>query len=137
MRVIAARLHPGQDLKLELERLAAGRGIGAGYVLTCVGSLARALLRPAGRAEPVVFEGPLEIVCLAGTLAPQGVHLHLVVSDEDCATHGGHLLAGCVVRTTAELVLGAEDAMTFARKADAATGYDELVVHQRRPPADD
>jgi hypothetical protein len=36
-------------------------------------------------------------------------------------------LAGGTVRTTAEVVLAADDRLLFGREYDPATGYDELV----------
>jgi hypothetical protein len=36
-------------------------------------------------------------------------------------------------RTTAEVVLAADDGLLFAREHDPATGYDELVVRERDP----
>ncbi len=50
--------------------------------------------------------GELEILSLAGTLSPDGVHLHMAVADSSGTVIGGHLCAGSLVRTTAELVLG-------------------------------
>jgi uncharacterized protein len=41
------------------------------------------------------------------------------------------LAEGCTVRTTAEVVLAADDRQVFAPEHDPATGYDELVVRQR------
>ena len=37
------------------------------------------------------------------------------------------------MRTTAEVVLAADDRLLFAREHDPATGYEELVVHERDP----
>jgi hypothetical protein len=37
------------------------------------------------------------------------------------------------VRTTAEVVVAADDQLVFAREHDPATGDDELVVRQRAP----
>jgi hypothetical protein len=39
-----------------------------------------------------------------------------------------------VVRTTAEVVLGADDRLRFDREPDPDTGYDELVVRQVEEP---
>ena len=128
-RTLAARLGPGQDLRGGLLELAArGRPWRAGWVATCVGSLSRVELRLAGRSGPTVLEGRFEIVALVGTLSPDGAHLHLAVADEDGRTAGGHLRAGCLVRTTAEVVLTVTDELAFGRVHDPATGYDELTV---------
>jgi hypothetical protein len=37
------------------------------------------------------------------------------------------------VRTTAEVVLGADDRLAFGREHDPVTGYDEPVVRERDP----
>ena len=133
MRTIALRLGPGADLKAELLALAAREGVPAGWVLTCVGSLSHARLRLAGGAEHGTWQGPFEIVALTGTLSQDGSHLHLAVADHQGRTVGGHLAEGCTVRTTAEVVLGVDDRLLFAREHDPATGYDELVVRERDP----
>ena len=131
MRTIALRLGPGADLKAELLALAAREGVRASWVLTCVGSLSRARLRLAGGVEHGTWQGPFEIVALTGTLSQDGSHLHLAVADHQGRTVGGHLAEGCTVRTTAEVVLAADDRLVFAREHDPATGYDELVIRER------
>lgn len=131
LTALALRLRPGVDLKRELAALATREQLRAGVVLTCVGSLTRVNLRHADRAEGVAREGHFEILSLVGTLAPGGVHLHLAVADGDGVTFGGHLLDGCTVFTTAEVVVGELDALQFAREPDAATGFRELVVTVR------
>ena len=133
MRTIALRLRPGADLKAELLALAARERIPAGWMLTCVGSLSRVRLRLAGGTEHATWQGPFEIVALTGTLSQDGGHLHLAVADQQGRTIGGHLAEGCTVRTTAEVVVAADDRLLFAREHDPATGYDELVVRERDP----
>jgi uncharacterized protein len=128
MRTIPIRLRPGQDLKQELIALNQREQIQAGWVLTCVGSLSRLSLRLAGASSHLRREAPFEIVSLVGTFSPDGVHLHLAVADEQGAMVGGHLADGCVVRTTAEIVVGADDAHRFSRHPDPTTGYDELAI---------
>ncbi|HSO51962.1 MAG TPA: PPC domain-containing DNA-binding protein [Actinomycetes bacterium] len=130
MRTIAVRLRPGADLKAELLALAARERVRAGWVLTCVGSLSRARLRLAGGTEHATWQGPFEIVALTGTLSQDGSHLHLAVADHQGRTLGGHLAEGCSVRTTAEVVVAADDRLLFGREHDPATGYDELVVRE-------
>jgi uncharacterized protein len=135
VRTVAVRLRPGQDLRHELLAVAERERIQAGWVLTGVGSLSRATLRLAGAARHATLEGDLEIVALVGTLAQGGSHLHLAVADDRGATVGGHLAEGCVVRTTAEVVVGADDRLRFDREPDPDTGYDELVVRHAGEPA--
>jgi uncharacterized protein len=133
MRAIALRLRPGADLKGELLALATRERIRAGWVLTCVGSLSQARSRLAGGTDHATWQGAFEIVALTGTLSQDGGHLHLAVADHRGRTVGGHLAEGCTVRTTAEVVLAADDRLVFAREHDPATGYEELVVRQRDP----
>jgi uncharacterized protein len=135
VRTVAVRLRPGQDLRRELLAVAERERIQAGWVLTGVGSLSRATLRLAGAARHATLEGDLEIVALVGTLAQGGSHLHLAVADDHGATVGGHLAEGCVVRTTAEVVVGADDRLRFDREPDPDTGFDELVVRPAAEPA--
>ena len=78
------------------------------------------------------LRGALEIVSLVGTLGPDGAHLHLAVSDAAGKVSGGHVVASCVVRTIAEVVLGELAGLEFARGFDAATDYRELVVLRRQ-----
>jgi predicted DNA-binding protein with PD1-like motif len=135
MRILACRLPPGADLKAELMRLTREHGLSAGCILTGVGSLSRARLRmPSGAGEAEAFrefEEPMEILSLAGTLGPEGLHVHLVLSRRDGGCVGGHLVPGCVVGTTAELVIGELEDVRFRRPVDPATGYGELDVSPR------
>ncbi len=128
---LAVRLPPGADLKHELVALTAREGLRAGVVLTCVGSLTTVALRYANRDAATVRTGHFEILSLAGTLSPAGVHLHLCVADRDGAPTGGHLMDGCVVYTTAEVVVGELPGVEFGRELDATYGYRELVVRPR------
>jgi predicted DNA-binding protein with PD1-like motif len=128
MRVLAARLGPGDDLERGVLALAATASWRAGWVATCVGSLTRVELRLAGQAATTVADGLFEILALVGTLSRDGAHLHLAVADHAGRTLGGHLRPGCVVRTTAEVVLTVTDELDFARAHDPATGFRELTV---------
>lgn len=128
LTVAALRLAPGQDLKRELLDWAARGQHAAACVLTCVGSLSVAHLRFAGRDQGTSLTADLEIVSLAGTIGQGSAHLHLSVSDPEGRVWGGHVLEGCRVRTTAELVLGVLPGLVFTREHDPATGYAELVI---------
>lgn len=129
LRAYALRLHPGDDLRAALLAFVASQRLQAGAVLTCVGSLTTLCLRLANQEAATTYQGHFEIVSLAGTLsASGGSHLHLSASDGTGRTLGGHLLAGCRVYTTAEIVLAALPELQFAREPDPAFGYHELVV---------
>lgn len=131
-RSSALRLTPGTDLHAALTRFARRPGRRACMLLAGIGSLDGAALRPAGRDAPLHLRGDLEILDLAGTLSRAGIHVHLSVADARGATTGGHLLPGCRIRTTAELLIAELEGAAFLRRRDPATGHRELRV-QRRP----
>lgn len=131
-RMVAFRLRPGQDLKAGIEAVVAENKLQACALVACTGSLRTASLRFAGRGESAVVEGPFEICSLSGTLsADGGTHLHMSLADLDGRMIGGHLLLGCVIHTTAEIVLAELTDLQFERIPDESTGYRELYVHKR------
>jgi predicted DNA-binding protein with PD1-like motif len=132
-RAHVLRLRPGDDLRDSLLAYVAQQHMSAGAVLTCVGSLTVATLRLANQEGPTEYRGYFEIVSLVGTLsATGGSHLHLSIADSTGRTIGGHLLAGCRVYTTAEIVLVALPELEFRREVDPVFGYKELVAKPRK-----
>ena len=131
MKTFAFRLLPGQDLKAELLRYAQEHQLQAAVVLTCVGSLTQTCLRVAGQDVIKTWHEKMEIVSLVGTLAAEGAHLHLAIADSEARAYGGHLVEGCLIYTTAEIVLGELDDLKFMRTVDPATGYKELEIGPR------
>ncbi|ALW85091.1 hypothetical protein AUC43_08310 [Hymenobacter sedentarius] len=134
LRTYALRLHPGDDLRQQLTAFVQAHHIVAGTMLTCVGSLTVTTLRLANQEGPTEYRGHFEIVSLVGTLSTNGSHLHLAVSDSTGRTIGGHLLDGCRIYTTAEIVLGELPELDFRREPDPTFGYQELVVHPAPAP---
>lgn len=131
IRTFAFRLKPGQDLKEGIETQVRRFNIQAGWVATAVGSLTDYQLRFANQSKRVTASGHFEIVSLVGTLSPKGSHLHLSVSDSTGATIGGHLLQGCKVYTTAEIVLQVTYKYQFDRKKDGTTPWEEWQVKEK------
>jgi hypothetical protein len=131
MQIFALRLHPGQDVGLELSRFVAEHSLKAAFVLTCVGSLRQAALRLANQPDTTLYEDKFEIVSLVGTLDAEGYHLHISLSDGQGRTIGGHLMTGCLVYTPAELVLGEMETAVFSREFDPESGYPELKISRR------
>ncbi len=129
LKTHALRLKPGDDLRQQLTAFVRAQHIQAGTMLTCVGSLTVATLRLANQEGAAVYKGHFEIVSLVGTLSVNGSHLHLAVADSTGRTIGGHLLDGCRVYTTAEIVLGELPQLDFRREKDDTFGYQELVVY--------
>ena len=97
-------------------------------MISCVGSLRAAVLRYADQPQGTALAGPLELLALSGTLSPDGPHLHGSVSDALGWVSGGHVIPGCVVRTTAEIVLAVLPGWAFDRMPDAATSFLELLA---------
>jgi uncharacterized protein len=122
------RLTPGQDLKLEIQAFAQAQTLEAGIILTGIGSLTQASLRFAAVPTATVIEGPLELIALSGTVSQHGMHLHGSVADSQGRVYGGHIMAGCVIRTTAEIAIASLPHLRFSRLPDPQTGYLELVV---------
>ncbi|PPE71312.1 DNA-binding protein [Caldimonas thermodepolymerans] len=134
METLPLRLSPGQDLRRALEAALAVEGARAAFVLSGIGSLSGAQLRLAGRERPDTFEGPIEVLTLAGSLSDRESHLHATIALADGRVIGGHVAPGCTVRTTAEVLLGLLPEWEFRRMMDHATGHPELVI-RRQPPA--
>jgi predicted DNA-binding protein with PD1-like motif len=128
LRTIASRFSPGEDLRDAIERMGHEHHVEAGCILSVVGSLTVATLRLAGSETFTKLPGPFEIVSLSGTVSPSGVHLHLSVAGSDGRTMGGHLVHGCTVHTTVEIVMADMTGVRFLRLPDATTGYKELNI---------
>jgi len=128
MKVFALRLKPNQDLRQSLKTFAQAQNIKAGFILTAIGSLQQATIRFANQSVSTVLKDKFEILSLNGTLATTGIHLHICISDREGKTLGGHLDDGCLIYTTAEIVIGTSEEFTFIRTVDLQTGYKELEI---------
>jgi predicted DNA-binding protein with PD1-like motif len=133
VKTYVLRLKPGQDLRVELEQFTKSKNIRAGFIVTCVGSLRKAALRLADKSDATDFDGKFEIVSLVGTLSPDGPHLHISISDGTGKTIGGHLVAGCEIYTTAEIVIGDALGLKMTREPDTESGYKELKIRNNTP----
>ena len=129
MHPLPLKLAPGSDLRLSLEELAQRDGI-SGFVLGVVGNLTKASFQCPGQAEPTVLEGDLEVITLNGTFSPEGVHLHLSLSDGACQVWGGHLEPGTIVQKGVDLLIGVLEQREGrpARQTAAAAPRIEIAV---------
>jgi predicted DNA-binding protein with PD1-like motif len=130
-RVYVFRLKPGEDLRRSIEAIVKEKNITAGWINTCVGSLTDYRIRFANQQEANPGSGHFEIVSLTGTVSVNGSHLHIIISDNEGKTIGGHLLEGCKIYTTAEIVIGSSIAYEFKRKKDGTTEWEELQVNEK------
>jgi uncharacterized protein len=131
MKLLVFRLHPDQDLKLATDTFASDHTLSSGFILTCVGSLKKAAIRLADQSEISIYTGKFEILSLSGTYSRDGSHYHICLSDVQGDAFGGHLMEGCQIDTTAEIVMGALPEVAFGREIDSDTGSDELIIRKR------
>lgn len=127
----AFRLLPGDDLVCALRDFVRENKLQAGFIAGAVGSLSSANLRFAGKQEATLLDGCYELLSLSGTLDPEGEHLHAAISDPKGEVFGGHVMEGCIVRTTMELLICSLSAMSFSRAYCPASTYDELCISSR------
>lgn len=130
MKIHAFRLTYGMDLKEEIFRYVQQHQLCAGVVLSGVGCLYEVSLRLAKGKSYLNQKQHYEIVSLNGTLSQDGVHLHISLSDEKGNVIGGHLMKGCLVNTTAEIVLLEITSYEFKREYDELSGYNEIMMKQ-------
>jgi uncharacterized protein len=130
-KVHVIRLKPGEDLKTSLTNFAKENNIEAGWIVSCVGSLTNYSIRFANQQSAATDTGHFEIVSLVGTLSTNGSHLHISIADSTGKTIGGHLLDGCKIYTTAEIVIGESKELIFKREHDGTTPWEELKVDRK------
>ena len=102
MNAYAIRLRPGDDPKAALDALAETEAWEAASVLTCVGSLRKAVLRFANQEAAVTLDRSLRNrLAHWGLLKIWGPY-HIAISDGQGRTYDGHLMDGSEIYTTAE-----------------------------------
>lgn len=132
MDTLVLRLKPGEDLRGALEAVLTQQAIEGAFVLAGIGSLSQAMVRPAGIAQADGHREDLELLTLSGSLSVHGAHLHATLSRADGSVFGGHVAHGCIVRTTAEVLVGLLPGWKLERTVDETTGYAELVARPAR-----
>jgi len=131
MKIHTFRLKPQQDFFDSVEDYVKEHNIQAGAVLSAVGSFTHVTLRLANRNSYNEYDGYFEIVSITGTVSIHGSHLHISVSDGDGKTIGGHLVSGCKIYTTAEVVIAEFEDVVYKRELyENDSGYEELAVYK-------
>lgn len=128
MKAHAFRLTRGQDLRESIQAYLSAHQIKAAFVASCVGCVSRARLRDASGVTVQEIPEHMEIVSMTGTVSMGRSHLHISLAKKDLSVIGGHLVSGCIVNTTAEIVLCELDGTIFSGAFDPETGYQELVI---------
>lgn len=131
-KVMVFRLQKGQDLNSSLQQIAMEHKLEAAWIITAIGSLAKYHIRFANQSQGSRGEDFFEIIHLGGTLSMHGSHLHIGISDSRGRTIGGHLLEGCVIYTTAEIVIGYSTNLVFTRQPDEISGFHELSIQDKK-----
>jgi predicted DNA-binding protein with PD1-like motif len=132
MKIHVFRLKPGEDMKVEIEKYVQLHKIKAGVILSGVGNIGQAKIRLANENIVKEFKDQwgFEIVSVTGTISISKNHVHISFSDKNAITFGGHIKEGCIVRVTAEIVIGEIQEYEFTREFDKESGFDELVAKQ-------
>lgn len=124
------RLHRGADLLLSIEELCKEKHISSGAVLSAVGCISKGRIRDASGVTIREINEDCEIVSLMGTCSEKRCHLHISLSKKDLSTIGGHLVPGCIINTTCELIIAEFPGISIDTEDDPETGYDELVFSE-------
>lgn len=132
MKTHTFRLKPQQDLFDSIQTYVKEHEIQAGAVLSAVGSLTHAALRLANKNTYNEYDGYFEIVSITGTVSIHGSHLHISISDGEGKTIGGHLVSGCKIYTTAEMVIAEFEEVIYKRELyENDSGYEELAIYKK------
>ena len=124
-RAIFARFSEDEDLLETIASTAKQNNVSSGFFFL-IGTLKKAVLGyyKEGKYLPIKKAGPLEIVSCMGNISVKEnvelvVHGHIVVSDSKGVAFGGHVLPGCLVDATAELVMIEVERGILRREFDA------------------
>jgi predicted DNA-binding protein with PD1-like motif len=133
--VIISRMDPGDDILKTIQRVALEHNVRSGQI-TLIGAVSGAKLgyfdRESGEYKDFLVERDLEVVSGMGNISRLDddsvvVHAHLVVSDEEGRCWGGHLMEGCEVSVTIELVI-IETEVDLRRAKDEMTGLNLMDI---------
>lgn len=125
-KIIFARLFEDEDLLEAITQTAEKGRIKAGFFVL-IGTLKKAKMGffHKGRYQLIEMAGPLEIVsCMGNISTKEGephVHVHIAVSNRKGEVFGGHVLSGCIIAATGELVLIEAVDVELQRKLDEKT----------------
>jgi predicted DNA-binding protein with PD1-like motif len=126
-KLFFARLQEDDDVAESVKKKAEDSGVKAGMFML-IGALKCAELGCYKEGEYVTtrLDGPLEVASCMGNIAidEKGgtiVHGHIVISNENGEAYGGHLMRGCLVGPTAELVVVEAAGVGLQRRYDEKT----------------
>lgn len=127
-RVIIERLESGEDILERLNDLVRQNKVKAGS-FTAIGAVEKATLGffvGEGKYSTFSIKGPLEVVSCIGNVSMRNglhfIHAHMSLADHKGKACGGHLMPGCKVGATFEIILHAYDTIDLVRKLDSESG---------------
>lgn len=142
-RVFAIRMAPGDDLYGTTLKICKEKGVKAGVILSAAASLQKAMLRNVWQFPdpfPITNEcriftplnGPLELLQMSGniTQTEKGepyLHAHVTISlgRPEATCFGGHLVEGCTIFSTCELMIAELEDIALMRLMDKHTQVGE------------
>ncbi|MFX1578115.1 MAG: PPC domain-containing DNA-binding protein [Promethearchaeota archaeon] len=133
--MIFAKMEPGEDVLGAIEEVARKHGVQSGQ-LSLIGAISQAKLgyyhRESAKYRDFTVDEDVEVVsCIGDISTHEGnlvVHAHMIVADEKGKCWGGHLLSGCTVSVTIELVI-IETEIELIRTRDDMTGLNLLHIN--------
>ncbi len=143
-RVLAIRMAPGDDLYGTTMKICREKGIKSGVIISVAASLQKAVLRNVWQFPdpfPITDEcriftpinGPLELLQMSGniTQTEKGepyLHAHATISmgRPEATCFGGHLVEGCTIFSTCEMVIAEIENLAFMRLMDNHTRVGEV-----------
>lgn len=128
MKIHCFRLIYGEDLLIQLKKYVEANNIKAASIISAVGCVTKGRIRDASGINIREIKENMEIVSIMGTLSKNRCHIHISFSKEDLSTVGGHMVEGCLINTTAEIVLLELENFEFDSEYDQNTGYDEINI---------
>jgi predicted DNA-binding protein with PD1-like motif len=128
-------MEPGEDVLETIEAVAAEHGVKSGHV-SMIGAISGAKLGyfhlEANEYRNFTINEDVEVVSCMGNISILNgkpmVHAHMIVSDEAGKCYGGHLMKGCKVSVTIELVI-IETETDLTRARDERTGLNLLNIN--------
>jgi len=127
-------MEPGEDVLETIEAVAAEFDVKSGHV-SMIGAISGAKLGyfhlEANEYRDFTVDEDVEVVSCMGNISMLNgkpmVHAHIIVSDEAGKCYGGHLMKGCKVSVTIELVI-TETTADLSRARDERTGLNLLDI---------
>jgi predicted DNA-binding protein with PD1-like motif len=133
-RICFARLFENDDVSETIKKNAQENNVKAG-VFILIGALKHAVLGCYKEGEYVLtrLDSHMEVVSCMGNIAVDEkdeilIHAHIVVSNEKGEASGGHLMKGCLVSPTAELVIIEATGVTLRKAFDQKTKLNLLQL---------